>query len=55
MWNMEGLEVLFFIDRVSKEIYTSARVLRVFTLERREVSPENVLGRITQPSGNISA
>ena len=53
--NMEGLEGLLDLPRVAQELYTSARVLRVFTLERREVSPENVLGRITQPSGNISA
>jgi hypothetical protein len=53
--NMEGLEGLLDLPRVAQELYTSARVLRVFTLERREVSPENVLDRITRPLGSASA
>ena len=47
--DMEGLEGLLDLPRVAQELYTSARVFRVFTLEHREVSAENVLDRITRP------
>jgi hypothetical protein len=50
---MEGLEGLLDLPRVSQELYSSARVLRVFTFERREVSADHVLERITRPAGTV--
>ncbi len=49
--DMEGLEGLLDLPRVAQELYSTARVLRVFTFERREVSAEAVLDRITRPAG----
>ena len=49
--NMEGMQGVLDLPRVAQELYTSARVLRVFTFERREVSAEQVLQRITRPAG----
>ncbi len=49
--NMEGMQGVLDLPRVAQELYTSARVLRVFTFERREVSAEQVLRRITRPAG----
>ncbi len=46
---MEGAEGILDLPKVAHELYTTSRVLRVFTLERREVSAEQVLGRITRP------
>ncbi len=46
---MEGAEGILDLPTVAHELYTTSRVLRVFTLERREVSAEQVLGRITRP------
>ena len=46
-----GLAGLVDLPKVALELYTTARVLRVFTLERREVSAEQVLERITRPAG----
>ena len=37
------------LPRVARELYTTARVLRVFTLERRELDRDQVLERITRP------
>jgi HD superfamily phosphohydrolase len=48
--DMEGLEGLLDLPRVAQELYSTARVLRVFTFERREVSPDAVLDRITRPA-----
>ncbi len=50
--DMEGLEGLLDLPRVAQELYSTARVLRVFTFERREVSAESVLDRITRPAGS---
>jgi hypothetical protein len=47
---MAGLEGLLDLPRVAQELYSTARVLRVFTFERREVSVEAVLDRITRPA-----
>ena len=47
--DMEGVEGILDLPKVAHELYTTARVLRVFTFERREVSPEHVLERITRP------
>ncbi|HET9949713.1 MAG TPA: HD domain-containing protein [Longimicrobiales bacterium] len=45
-----GLEGLLDLPRVAQELYSSARVLRVFTFERRQVAAESVLERITRPA-----
>jgi HD superfamily phosphohydrolase len=50
-FDMEGAEGLLDLPKVARELYTTARVLRVFTFERREVSAEQVLERITRPVG----
>jgi HD superfamily phosphohydrolase len=44
----EGLPGILEIGRVARDLYRTARVLRVFTFERREVSPDRVLDLITQ-------
>ena len=50
---MEGVEAMLDLPKVAGELYTTARVLRVFTFERREVSAELVLDRITRPVGTV--
>lgn len=45
----EGLSGLLDLPRVARELYSTARVLRVFTFERRSLDPEGVLARITRP------
>src|SRR5690606_37964497 len=49
----EGLEGLLDLPRVTQELYSTARVLRVFTFERREVAAESVLERITRPAESL--
>ena len=49
--DLEGVEGILDLPKVSRELYTTARVLRVFTFERREVSVDQVLERITRPVG----
>jgi hypothetical protein len=44
-----GIPGLVDLPRVAEELYRTARVLRVFTLERRKIAPERVLERITRP------
>lgn len=44
----DGVPGLFDLPKVTRELYTTTRVLRVFTFERREVAPEWVLERITR-------
>ena len=46
---LEGVEGVLDLPRVARELYTTARVLRVFTLERREIVADTVLERITRP------
>jgi len=48
----EGLPGLVDLPRVARELYTTSRVLRVFTLERREVSRDLILQKITRPNGS---
>ena len=48
---MEGAEGILDLPKVAQELYRTARVLRVFTFERRELSAEQVLDRITRPVG----
>ncbi len=45
----EGLSGLLDLPRVARELYSTARVLRVFTFERRDLVPEQVMERITRP------
>ncbi|HSW31243.1 MAG TPA: HD domain-containing protein [Longimicrobiales bacterium] len=47
----EGLPGLLDLPRVAGELYSTARVLRVFTFERRELDVDRVLERITRPGG----
>ena len=42
----EGLPGLIDLPRLTRELYRTARVLRLFTFERREVHPEWVLERL---------
>ena len=49
----EGLPGLVDLPRVARELYTTSRVLRVFTFERRDVPAEMVLDRITRPKGSV--
>lgn len=51
--DVDGAEGILDLPKVARELYTSARVLRVFTFERREISPEQVLDRITRPAGAV--
>ena len=44
-----GLPGVLDLPRVAQELYRTARVLRVFTRERRTIDPEAVLSRISQP------
>jgi HD superfamily phosphohydrolase len=50
---MEGAEGILDLPKVARELYTTARVLRVFTFERREVSADDVLDRITRPVSSV--
>jgi len=45
----EGLPGILDLPLVARELYTTARVLRVFTLDRREIPRAMVLERITRP------
>ena len=45
-----GLPGLMDLPRVAEELYTSTRVLRVFTFERRTLDRDEVLERITRPA-----
>lgn len=47
--DLDGVKGVLDLPKVSKELYTTARVLRVFTFQRREIAPEQVLERITRP------
>ena len=48
---LEGLPGLLDLPALAKQLYSTARVLRVFTFERREIAAESVLDRITRPVG----
>jgi HD superfamily phosphohydrolase len=50
---LEGLPGLLDLPALAKQLYSTARVLRVFTFERREVSAESILDRITRPVGIV--
>lgn len=46
---LEGLPGVLDLPRLAQQLYTTARVLRVFTFERRDVDADMVLDRITRP------
>ena len=46
----EGLPGVVDLPRVASELYSTARVLRVFTFERRTLDADRVLERITRPA-----
>ncbi len=48
-----GLPGLLDLPQVTLELYTSARVLRVFTFERRTLDPVRLLEKITRPVGVV--
>jgi hypothetical protein len=45
-----GLPGLIDLPRVAEGLYTTTRVLRVFTFERRTLDRDRVLERITRPA-----
>ncbi len=49
---LAGLPGLLDLPRLAQQLYATARVLRVFTFERREVPAEQVLEQITHPVGS---
>jgi len=50
---LAGLPGLLDLPRLAQQLYATARVLRVFTFERREVSAEQVMERITRLGGSV--
>jgi len=46
----DGLPGVLDLPRVAHELYRTARVLRVFTFERRSLEREDLLERITRPT-----
>ncbi len=46
-----GLTGLIDLPRLAEGLYTTTRVLRVFTFERRTLDQDRVLERITRPAG----
>ena len=44
----EGIPGLIDLPRLAKELYRTARVLRLFTFERRRVEPEWLLERLVE-------
>jgi len=46
---LEGLAGVVDLPRVAMGLYSAARILRVFTMERRELDPDRVLSKITRP------
>ena len=51
----EGIPGLIDLPKLAEELYRTARVLRLFTFERREVRPEWLLERLSvgKPSGGM--
>jgi hypothetical protein len=47
----DGMPGLMDLPRVARELYGTARVLRLFTFERREVSPEWLVRRLQSWEG----
>ncbi len=49
---LDGLPGLLDLPSLAQQLYATARVLRVFTFEPREISADQVLERITRPVGS---
>ncbi len=47
----EGIPGLIDLPKLAEELYRTARVLRLFTLERRPLDPERVLRRLAEGPG----
>ena len=50
----KGIPGLIDLPRLARELYRTARVLRLFTFERRKVSPEWVLDRLTDGTNSVA-
>jgi uncharacterized protein len=48
-----GQAGLIDLPRVSDELYYSARIFRIFTLERRELAPERMLALLAMPAAAL--
>ena len=46
----EGVAGLLDLPRVARELYRTARVLRLYTFERRSVEPDWLLDRLAEPT-----
>ena len=50
---VEGLPGLLDLPRLADNLYTTARVLRVFTFEQRSIKADDIIARITRPTGTV--
>ena len=50
---VEGLPGLLDLPRLADNLYTTARVLRVFTFEQRSILADDIIARITRPTGTV--
>ncbi len=48
-----GLPGLLDLPRLADNLYTTARVLRVFTFEQRSINADDIIARITRPTGTV--
>ena len=48
-----GLPGLLDLPRLADNLYTTARVLRVFTFEQRSIKADDIIARITRPTGTV--
>jgi hypothetical protein len=48
-----GLPGLLDLPRLADNLYTTARVLRVFTFEQRSIKADDIIARITRPAGTV--
>ena len=47
-----GIPGVIDLPRVARELYRTSRVLRVFTLEKRSLAPDEVISLVTETNGN---
>ena len=47
-----GIPGVIDLPRVARELYRTSRVLRVFTFEKRSLTPDEVIGLITETNGH---
>ena len=48
-----GLPGLLDLPRLADNLYTTARVLRVFTFEQRSINADDIIARITRPTATV--